>query len=969
MPPVGSAAPAAAPSSAAINKDTLEILKATQSRRELYPDLNSPEDLDGYKYSDLMKPLKAKPANMQKHHKQFFEGLTKLEKKISKLALGGFSYSKAEAVARPAEKQLFGNYETQVNKITTTAIRTGTGLSVSPAPPQKEALFSALTMNDFNAKMNNTTLVSAQFSTNRDFIASAEAIMRHILKYREDNKQTLQDETVYQYLDKIFETKEDKVNAEIDGSSIISSSLISDGVRASIRKGWLEYRTFRERMHNGLTLEKSVKEKKASILSKPFAAARSGMRFVAKKIEGFRANWAGMDGKERLLAGSTIVIGLAWFLNTDNEKARKFRDVLGKAGLIVVGAMGLNAVAKVATGQSGEALADNFIEDQSGKRDMLKKAFDLDSSGARIMNSSIGILGNYDFSELGTLYMEQQAKYKSYNIKDELKELPVGGVAENEMSGNQMFMAMRYLDAKLKKQGSSIEKIVAALDDMKAKAKADGKTFIMPTYAMIITAVLLNQKDLQLRVKNGKVDFVTTTREVKFTTADRDYTRKWWMLIGGPSDWRAQIAGDYPQESPNIDNLIDISSETIPAGTALSSHITNDRFGRYTKGFSDLYNSKIKANPSKRVHYQTTTGGIGYMTSRVPINPNLTSKNKAQVAAIKSAYENAVRNFERYLKSTNATLLAKIKPRLHEFIQPVGGVMIAPSYRGLGNKRIAKNKPQEYIMFCRYVLPNSREFDLRSNKEWPDNDMMNQMKVNILKSGDRLTRGDFHTFARERKFKKLKKTSDKFYLPVFDGFDSKFAGAYESFLANWGLRKTETDKIDKVLKRYSIDFAGSGVTKQGLVRYLATHNPSPQELVKALGAAPAVHFPWITDVVKNATGGALPTAALLSSFSNDQKLELKKDIFAKFGTVMILACYGDKAALKAIETVDTKLYKSILKTFNFTPGGHPNPNTTKNNFINGVLPNYLTGVFRMYKNPSSRRKGMTKVGEYLSVSH
>ncbi len=951
----GSTAPAAAPS-AATNRETQEIIQTTQSRKELYPDLNNPEDIENFKYSDFMKPLKAKPANMQKHHKKFFEGLTKLEKKMNKLALGGFSYNKAEAVARPAEKQLFSNYENQVNRITTTAIGAGTGLSVPPAPPQKEALFSAPTMQKFHDNMNNATLVSAKFSTDDGFRDSAGAIMRHILKYREDNKQTLQDETVYQYLDQVFAAKEDQIDKEIDDSTIISSALISDGVRESIRKGWHEHLSFRERMHDGLKIEKIVRTQKASVLSKPFAAARSGMRFIAKKIEGFRANWAGMDGKERMLAGTTIVLGLAWFLNTENENAAKFRGILGKAGVITLGALGLNAVAKVATGQSGEALASNFIEDQSGKRDMLKKSFDLDSEGARIMNNSIAYLGNYDFSELGQLYLEQQAKYKSYNIKDELKELPVGGVAENEMSSNQMFMAMRYLDTKLKKQNSSIEKVVMALDEMKAQAKADGKSFVMPTYSMIITGVLLNQKNIRLVEKDGKIQVVTSDREVKFTTSDKDYTRKWWLLVGGPSDWRAQISGEYPKESPNIDNLNGISSDVIPAGSNLGSYITSNKFGRYTKGFTNLYNNQIKTSLSKRVHHETTTGGIGYMTSKVPINPNLSSKNKAQVAAVKSAYENAVRNFESYLKSSNPALLRKIKPRIHEFIQPVGGVMIAPGYKGFTGQRVAKNKPQKYIMFLRYVLPNSPEFALRMKGEWPNGDMLNQMKENIMKSGDRLTRGDFNTFARDRRYKKGRKSI--FHMPIFDGEDSKFAGAYESFLANYGIKKSDTDKADKVLTHYSRNFANSGITKLGLVRYLATHKPTDQELVDALGAAPAAHFGWIVGVVRSATDGALPMANLSASLNESQRMELNKDIFAKFGTTLVLACYGDQKALKAIEAVDTKLYKSIINTFK-------SANTTKAEFINGVMPHYLSGVFRMYKNAPRRKIAIEKLGDYL----
>ena len=958
------------PRSRVTSAETKEIIKFTQSRRELYPEIKSPENLKDNKYADLMKPLKKKPGAMPKYAKKFYDRLIKLEGYLQGVALNNFTYENAKRVAKPAEKPLFTSLENSINTITAANVSRVRGASTYLPRPKLNTLFAALSMTEFNSNLNNLNIVNQKFALDPTFKAAAANIMRHILQYRQAHTKQLKEETVYNYLDEIFAVGEDKIDETINKSKIINSAIITQSLRARIDKGWHEYQAYREQLEKRLKLEEIVNQEKKSILSKPVEYAKSGSRWIAKQIQKFRENWAGMDGKERVVAGATLLVGVAWFLNSDNPEAGKLRDALKKAGMLGILYIGANTTAKAFTGRTLTASLTNRLDDISGKRDLLKDSFNTGREGAEMLNASIAYLGNYDFKEVGSLYMDQYNKYKTHPIPDNLKELPIGGVAEEEMSSNQMYRAMRLVDRKLKKQGSSIEEIVLGLDIAREQAKAEGKVFIEPSYAMIISAILMNQ-DVKFKIKEGKIEMVKVRDfDVKWTQQDRNYTEGWWAYTGKPQEWKKQRAGVFPGKKVKLKNLKKISKDIMPGSRPLGNYITQERFGRYTQGFKNLYNLEIKNKPGQNVHTSVSTEGFGYMSSKVNINPNLTSKNMSYVAAIKSAYEQGVRSFENDLKKNNPALYRKLRGRIKEFIQPVGGVAIAPSKKKKGVATPTK-KPQKYVLFLRYVLPNTQEFALRLAKEWPQGDMLSQMKESILKPGETLRRGDFNTIARTMVIKK----KSLFSLPIYDGADSKFAGAYESFLASVGLKKTEKAKIDKILEFYSLKFANSGITKKGLIRYLATHQFTTAEIKEALGldpSAPIKHYDYIVETVRYGTKLALPAGATVPSLfkqalrlaKNRKKIE--REMFAKFGTVLILACYGDKAALAAIKQTDKKLFNSVISTFKFQMG-KPTVSPTKTQFINGVLKHYMSGLTRALIDDNKRKKAKKAVGGYLSV--
>jgi len=961
-----------------ISAETRDIVKFTQSRKKLYPEIKSADDMNDKQYADLMKPLKKNPAAMPDYAKKFHERLIKLEKHLFNIALNNFTYEQAKKTAKAAEKPMFDKLEASINKITAANITRSGGTTSYLPRPQLNTLFEALTINEFDKRMNNPNIVNAKFAKDPGFQAAAKRIMQHIIKYRKDNEQKLKEDTVYAYLDEIFSKGEDKIDDSIDKSKIINMSLITQLTRAKIHKGWKEYHAYRDQLEQRLNIEKIVNRDKQTIFSKPMEYARSGGRWIAQQINKFRSNWAGMDGKERVVAGATLLVGMAWFLNSDNEEAGKFREVLKKALLMTGGFLAINTTTKALTGKKATAHMARQIDDLSGKRDYLKASFKTNKEGAENLSYAIAYIGNYNFTEVGGMYVDQMKLYDDpqNTIPDNLKELPIGGVAQEEMSPNKLFHAVRLVDNKLKRQGSSIEQVVWAIQEMKEKAKAEGKTFTEPTFAMIVAATLMKQ-DLKFKMKGKRIEMARTRAfDVKWTQRDRDYTAGWWTFTGKPHEWKDQIDGKFPGKKVKPKNLERISKEIMPSNQTLDKYITTDRFGRYTKGFKDLYNLEIKNKPGQNVHSLITSEGVGYMSSVVTINPNLKSRNMAYVAAYKAAYELGLRTFEQDLKKNNPALHSKIKGRIKEFFQPVGAVAIAPVVKKKSGAEVASDKPNKLRMFFRSVFPiskkapGSQEGALRYSKEWPQGDMLSQMKESIMKPGDVLTRGDFNTIAREA----VVRRKSLFSLPVYGGYDSKFAGAYESFLARVGLKKSEKAKIDKVLKFYSLKFANSGLTKKGLIRYLATHRFSTAEIKEALGLKPTdsiLHYDYIVETVRQGTKLSLPsTVAVPGSFKSwfsrpGNKQQLENEMFAKYGTVMILACYGDAAAMKAIEKADPTLKAKIEKAFKFS-NGKPTAAPPKLQFLNEIMQQYMLGITLALFDSSRRDKAKKAVGSYLA---
>jgi len=919
-----STSPRQVPQSTTNTNESREIIRLAQSRKVVYPKLTL-DNFATYGYKELVGPLKKHPNEILKIQKDFLKNMLSVETMLGDLALSNFSYDKAKSLAtKPSDKALFRQLDAQMN-IIRGGVEGGT-----VGTPNLEALFGAKTQTEFDSNMVDTNIVQKAYSNDNVFRSRAQKIFNYIKAYRSKHRTQLRSNTVNNYLSSIFNGKEDEIEDRIENSTIINPSLLNDGGRKSkIIYAYRQYLLYRKRLNKHLQTAKLTRESTKSSLSTTIEYAKSGEHYVAKKIQDMRDHWAGMDGKEKVVAGLTMLIGTAFFLNSQNENVQKTRDALIKAGLIAIGYIGLNTTSKVLFGKSLSHMTKSHIKDKSGKRDFLKKSFDTDKTGAENIDTSLAVLGNEDFTELAQLYLKEEARCKKFNIADKLRGVSVGGVAEHEMSPHTIYLVMKLLDRKLQKRGSSIQRLLDELKKTEAEAKSHGKTFIRPNWAMIITAVLQDQKfgysfdkEGNVKLRNGK-EILT-----KWDQTEKEKTDMWWPLTQGPSNWRIQTVDNKPKAHIETNQLNRLSSTIISPTTPLSGVINTENLGRFVRGFNVLYANAYSKHPSKAIH---TFEDTGYITSKTKVD-TITHGNKtaARISSVQSAYQQAMKGLKDKINANPNHPLKHYVNRLSEFVQPVFGTFIGKS----------RNTAKEYVMFLRLVLPGSAEFKLRDRHEWADGNMMKGMHEKPIKSGDRLTRADFSM---------LKKRKPK-----------AFKGAYESFLAKAKLTKAQTDEADKMLEYYSKHFANSGMTKLGLVRYLATHEFTDAEIREARGLPASAEL-----ANKEVATYAMIKEATLKARILAPTNAKRAEILNTFGNIVILASHGDKVALQAIKALDPSLEASIQKFIN-------SKKITALSTFSSVIASYIARVEGIYGSGSIRNIALqTKIRiaseEYFSI--
>ena len=828
--PAPAAAPQPAPPAAPNSAETQEIMKRYQMRKKIYPDIKTGEDLEKMDYNGLTVPLEKHEKDLPSHEGKFLKIVKEVEGLMGSGNIADFSFGALKNI--PEHKGVCENLESRISIVQQSAAAN------PPPPPDLEALFKSKDNAEFNSNLNDPNIVNPKFSQDAEFKDRATLVFNTLKSYKDQNGGSIKNQTVRMYLNEIFKaTNPDELEKIMKSSTIIRESSITPEIRAKIKLLHDKYDIYRKDIKKQLELEVIINKEKETVLTSPAEYARSGGKFLADKVQGFRENWAGMDGKERFIAGATILVGLSWFLNSKNEDVGEARDLLKKAGIIGLGYFALNNTTKLITGKTAKEIAASTLDEKSGKRDFLKAAFDTDKHGAEIMNTALVFLGPYDFVEVSESYLRLEAKYKTYPVADNQRELPLGGLAEDQMHPRQIYTAMRLLNRKLEKEGSSLEQLVNGLKKVEKESKDNNQPFTRPTFALILTATL--QKDiLKHKIdKDGKITLSKTEKiEVPFDPDQRAATRKWWMVTGTPEDWKKQHYDpqSFPREEFSESNAKHISSNVIDIKKPLSTVIEDQYFGRYTAGFKSLYDLKIKDKPTEKIHMLPDTKkdeNAVYISSRVPVDyESFKSQTRpyAQVAAVKSAYDEALKEIEAQYGNTPA--FKDVKTRIHEFVQPVFGTFLAESSPG----KIGPIK--EYVMFLRLVLPGNVEFALRKDKEWADGDMIQMMKKEQepMKLGDKLTRAEFETLAQTVKRADIKTRFPNLTLTA--SFISVYGGAYECFLTNMRIKKSDTAKIETVLDYFSRTYAGSGLSKVGLVRYLASHNFTDAEIKTAYGS-------------------------------------------------------------------------------------------------------------------------------------
>jgi hypothetical protein len=714
-------------------------------------------------------------------------------------------------------------------------------------------------------------------------------------------RRTLKNQNADQYLNELFKAK-----------TLLEFNKITKGTPSeeylALKQGWEKYRPYRAHLKKQVSVEEMMNAKQKTALSQTMEYSNSAQVTVAKKIQDFRKNWAGLNGNQRVVAGFTMVLGAAWLLNSNHEGVAKIRGLLGKAAMVGIGAYAVNTVSKL-SGKSLFEYGKAWQDDKSGKRDVFKTAFKIDKYDAETMNSAIVHLGDKDFTYLAEKYLNSKTKFDETSvIANEHRELNIAGISESDLSGKEAYRSMAILDKKLKQQGTSIAELKDKIKEYKIKAERENKPFLIPTFAQIITQVLLKEDIGIIIGDNGKPELIAMhemEEKVKWSKAHKKETVKWWPLTGNPENWKtaAYEYEPYPANSIKEKNLENISSKVLDDKAPLNDFIKPTNLGQYSQGFSSLYKHQYKNNPRQLFHLmENGTTNTAYIMQQEKVDKGLRlQKNRVHVNTIKNAHNKALINLrKKYLKKTNGKYthpkVARMinDGRLHEIVQTVGGVFQAPSVEG------KLDYPSNYIMFLRVVLPGSIEFKLRNEKEWPEGDMMKAMHEIPMQKGEKITRSDFKRLAEENFREKI---GDKLVSTL------AFKGAYESFLAKTGLTKNETVKIDKLLAYFSKMYAGKGLTKAGLMRYLASHNIAYEELntahKQALGAQGnnstdkyVERYDRVNTITRQVIGEKIKIVG--GNFSLEEKKRISASMF-NFSNLFILAVNGDKKALNLIK--------------------------------------------------------------------
>ena len=739
-------------------------------------------------------------------------------------------------------------------------------------------------------------------------------------------RRTLENQNADQYLNELFKAK-----------TLLEFNKITQGTPSeeylALKQGWEKYRPYRAHLKKQLSVEEMMNAKQKTALSQTMEYSNTAQVAVAKKIQDFRKNWARLNGNQRVVAGFTMVLGAAWLLNSNNDKVVQFRNLLGKAAMVGVGAYAVNTVSKL-SGKSIFEYGKAWQDDKSGKRDFLKTAFKINKYDAETMNSAIVHLGDKDFTYLAEKYLKSKTKFDETSvIANEHRGLNIAGISESDLSGKEAYKSMAILDKKLKQQGSSLAQLKDRIEEYKLKAERENKPFLVPTFAQIVTQVLLKEDIGIIIGDNGKPEIIARQEmeeKVKWSKTHKKETVKWWPLTGNPENWKtaAYEYEPYPAESVKEKNLENISRKVLDDKAPLSNYIKPTNLGQHSQGFSSLYKHQYKNHPRRLFHsIENGTENTAYIMQQEKVDKGLRlQKNRAHVNTIKNAYNRALINLrKKYLEKVNGKYahpeVARMinAGRLHEIVQPVGGVFQAPAVEG------KLDYPSNYVMFLRLVLPGSVEFRLRSEKEWPEGDMIKAMHEIPMKKGEKITRSDFKRLAEEN-----------FREKIGDNLVSTlaFRGAYESFLAKTGLTKNETIKIDKLLTYFSKMYAGKGLTKAGLMRYLASHNVTRPELntahKQALGAQNNSTDKYIEryDRISTTTNQLLGEKIIVvgNDFSPEEQKRISTSMF-NFSNLFVLAINGDKKALNLIKSplfpaMDLKLDIVLTKNKNntYAPG-------------------------------------------------
>lgn len=442
---------------------------------------------------------------------------------------------------------------------------------------------------------------------------------------------------------------------------------------ANLLKAYDAFRTVKDIMRNRLVVHAEFAEQRRD----ETAEVGTGIKeTLANAYNTVKKNFRGMSGKEKLIAVGALVVGGAWFCMSDNEHVKGIREKLWSglklAGGVTAGAIGVNYVWKMFTGETAFDYFNDAVSSSTGTSEFWEKSFETDAQKAEILRKGMIYLGDRDFMDLAKKYKEAKARGET--------KIELVSVDKKDMTPEEIFTALDVFFSKYPAE---------KLELRYRKAGAN------PKFLDVATTML---------AEDGRIEFSGNLYDRAVGTIDDLRVRGWnWMVTGaglesgrwlylkvrGTEGSDEEVKTWMEQElKPHLDNAIGSDGELTDFC---------ERKFRDLPGFRQCVTAGMTETAHPQVKYYEVPGEAVYLVSTVSMN--VVRGNEQTVSHM---LQNSLDQADKFLKGR----------------YPQAADSLAKFRDVKGGTRVVDNST--FKLFVRMPVPGSPEYSRRSVMTSPE---------------------------------------------------------------------------------------------------------------------------------------------------------------------------------------------------------------------------------------------------------
>jgi len=597
------------------------------------------------------------------------------------------------------------------------------------------------------------------------------------------------------YLDAIFKDDDDRKFTYNLTHSEIFPYIKRSRLRGAVDGTHRAFLDLKKKIKKGVRIKYQMLTERAgtgTVVDDGLRHYRSAERWFANKLDTWRSNYHSMPGQKKFIAGATLIAGLVYVLGSQSKEAVQAKNMMKKAFFVMAGYIGINTTTQVFAGKTLSEMFFGYMGSKSDKAKFYKEAFGVskpnDHAAIRL---GIIHLGPKKFIKETDRFLWKKRDYElklGRHVPHNQRTLNI--VSPSQMSPQQQYNFFRILDERY-----DFAALLKNIKDLKKR----GVLRRDPTILDMTTALVASRTMATVRRNsNGalRLDYRARGIDIGLDELPMNPRKKWWESLPGDVDWRVVLIPrtdimKHIKANRIRENMRKIARLHVDDRSMVDKYIKRGIGPRYRAGFE-----KANKKHQERGHSATFTVHEDdkgyYVMSQVKINyrgyPGQSSK--AKVKAVDAAVAQGYRKMkEKYGAWVNGRTL-----------QPVGGIFI-------GNREIQqRERLREGVSIYYNVMMRGAKGLERSARN--DGVILNDMMD-----------------ASNRKSKEIVTASKPLTKALFKKICSvnRFEGAYESFLARFGLtdNPSEAKYVKNILAYYSTLFAGK-ISYKNLVLYLSS---------------------------------------------------------------------------------------------------------------------------------------------------